>query len=84
MISFTMVWNPFQYQFSATYVSDEGDKAVIELRKGATIEVIHLSKTLLPAELEAGASFFLKLEDNETVQSSELETLKLLLSNLIQ
>ena len=79
-----MTWNPFQYQYTATYLKDEGDEAVLELRKGSTSQVLHFPKNLLPTDLETGASFTLKVEDIETAKNSESEALKELLSNLIQ
>ncbi len=79
-----MTWNPFQYQFAATYLSDEGEEAVVELRKGSGAKILRFPKNFLPLDLQIGASFLLKLEDNETAKTSELEALKLLLSDLIQ
>ena len=79
-----MLWNPFQYQFNATYLSDERDQAVLEIRKGAGIEQLRFPKSLLPAGLQIGTSFCLKLEDSETARTTEAETMRQLLSDLIQ
>ena len=79
-----MLWNPFQFQFNATYLSDEGELAVLEIRKGAALEHIRFPKSLLPPNLTVGASFNLKLEDSETARTGEAQTLRQLLSELIQ
>ncbi|MFA4815325.1 MAG: hypothetical protein WC924_03255 [Candidatus Gracilibacteria bacterium] len=79
-----MPWNPFQFQLSTTYLSDEGDQAVLEIRKGAILENIHFPKNLLPVGLQIGGSFSLKLEDSETARIGETQTLKQLLSELIR
>lgn len=79
-----MLWNPFQYQLTATYLSDEGAVAVLEIRKGAALEQVRFPTNLLPPGLTAGASFNLKLEDPETARTSEAATMRQLLSDLIQ
>ena len=79
-----MPWNPFQYQFNATYLSEEDELAVLEIRKGAALEQVRFPKNLLPASLTIGSSFNLKLEDSETARSSEAATMRQLLSDLIQ
>lgn len=79
-----MLWNPFQFQFNATYLADEGDMAVLEIRKGASLENIRFPKKLLPPSLTPGASFNLKLEDSETARTGEAQALRQLLSELIQ
>lgn len=79
-----MLWNPFQYQFAATYLHDEGEMAVLEIRKGAALEQVRFPKTLLPASLAIGGSFNLKLEDAETARTTEAQTMRQLLSELIQ
>lgn len=78
-----MLWNPFQFQFNASYLRDEGEMAVLEIRKGAGMETIRFPKTLLPPSLPIGGSFTLKVEDNETAQTSEAQTMRQLLSDLI-
>lgn len=79
-----MLWNPFQFQFNATYLQDEGELAVLEIRKGAALENIRFPKNLLPPGLTPGAIFNLKLEDSETARTGEAQTLRQLLSELIQ
>lgn len=79
-----MLWNPFQFQFNTTYLQDEGELAVLEIRKGAALENIRFPKTLLPPGLTPGASFNLKLEDSETARTGEAQALRRLLSDLIQ
>lgn len=78
-----MTWNPFQYQFTATYLADEGDEAVLELSKGTLRHMLHFPKNLLPQELKVGSTFSLKMEDAESAKKSELEALHRLLSELI-
>ena len=78
-----MLWNPFQFQFNATYLSDEGELAVLEIRKGAALEQVRFPKSLLPPGLGIGSVFNLKLEDSETALTSEKETLRYLLNELI-
>ncbi len=78
-----MLWNPFQFQFNATYLADEGDLAVLELRKGATVEQVRFPKTLLPPGQQVGSSFCLKMEDSETAKTGEIHALRQLLSELI-
>lgn len=79
-----MLWNPFQFQFNATYLADEGDVAVLEIRKGAALEQVRFPKNLLPPGLTIGSSFNLKLEDSETARTGEIQALRQLLSELIQ
>lgn len=79
-----MLWNPFQFQFNATYLQDEGELAVLEIRKGAALENIRFPKNLLPPGLTPGTSFNLKLEDSETARTGEIQALRSLLSELIQ
>lgn len=79
-----MLWNPFQFQFNASYLADEGDQAVLEIRKGAALEQVRFPKNLLPASLAIGGSFNLKLEDPETARTGEAQTMRQLLSDLIQ
>ncbi len=79
-----MLWNPFQFQFTATYLADEGDQALLEIRKGAALEQVRFPKSLLPPALSIGGTFTLKLEDTETARTSEMQTLRRLLSELIQ
>ena len=79
-----MLWNPFQYQFTATYLSTEGDMALLEIRKGAGLEQVRLPKSILPPTLAIGSSFNLKLEDSETARTGEAATMRRLLSDLIQ
>ncbi len=79
-----MLWNPFQYQYNATYLSDEGEMALVEIRKGAGMEQIRLPKSILPPALLIGSSFTLKIEDSETARTSEISTMRRLLSDLIQ
>ena len=78
-----MLWNPFQFQFNATYLSDEGELAVLEIRKGAALEQVRFPKSLLPPGLGIGSVLNLKLEDSETALTSEKETLRYLLNELI-
>lgn len=79
-----MLWNPFQFQFNTTYLADEGELAVLEIRKGAALENIRFPKNLLPSGLTPGASFNLKLEDSETARTGESQTMRQLLSELLQ
>ena len=79
-----MTWNPFKFQYSATYLSEDGNDAVLELRKGTTSEVIRFPKSLLPLEAVPGSQFTLKLEDPETAQGSETKTMQKLLEELIR
>ncbi len=79
-----MLWNPFQFQFDATYIADEGELAVLELRKGASVEHIRFPKTLLPPGQQVGSSFSLKLEDSESARAGEIQNLRRLPSELIQ
>lgn len=79
-----MLWNPFQFQLTATYLSDEGETAVLEIRKGASTEQLRFPKVLLPPSLTPGSSFCVKLEDSETAKAGEIQTLRRLLSDLIQ
>lgn len=79
-----MHWNPFQYQFTATYLSDEGEMALLEIRKGSGTERVSFPKSMLPLNLTIGGSFNIKLEDSETARVGELQTLQRLLSDLIQ
>lgn len=80
-----MPWNPFQFQFTATYLrDDENGFAVLEIKKGSNSELVFFPKKLLPLELQPGSQLALKLEDNETASQGELKTLQKLLSELIQ
>lgn len=79
-----MLWNPFQYQLNASYLSDEGEMAVLEIRKGAGVEQIRFPKSMLPPGIALGGSFTLKVEDNETARTGETQTMRQLLSDLIQ
>ncbi len=79
-----MHWNPFQYQYNATYLSDEGEMALLEVRKGTDVERVPFPKIMLPPSLTLGASFNIKLEDTETARTSEAQTLRRLLNDLIQ
>ncbi|MEK9159192.1 MAG: hypothetical protein AAB383_00530 [Patescibacteria group bacterium] len=79
-----MLWNPFQHQFTATYLFDEGELAVLEIRKGAALEQVRFPKILLPPALAIGSSFNLKLEDSETARTGEIQTMQRLLSDLLQ
>ncbi len=77
-----MTWNPFQYQFAATYLQDEGDEAVLELQKGAMTLSIRVSKKILPPELVSGQSFQIQMKDTQAAKEDELATLKRLLEEL--
>lgn len=79
-----MTWNPFKFQYSATYLSEDGNDAVLELRKGTTSEVIRFPKSLLPLDLMPGSNFILKIEDSLSAQESETKTMQKLLEELIQ
>lgn len=79
-----MAWNPFKFQFTATYLKEEGAYAVLELKRGTQVEAIYFPKSLLPLEATVGSSFTLKLEDPETAQTSETKTMQKLLEQLIQ
>lgn len=79
-----MLWNPFQFQWTATYLKDEETQAVLEIRKGALSELIHFPKSLLPAHLQAGDIFVLRLEDNASNKQNETATLQALLKELIR
>lgn len=79
-----MLWNPFQYQYNSTYIADEGEMALVEIRKGAGLEQIRLPKSMLPSALPIGGSFTLKIEDSETARTGEIQTLRKLLGELIQ
>ncbi|MFA6024485.1 MAG: hypothetical protein WC777_04710 [Candidatus Gracilibacteria bacterium] len=79
-----MSWNPFKFQYTAFYRGEENDQAILELHKGTQTELIHFPKQLLAPGLKIGDSFTLRIEDDETARSNEAETMKKLLSELIQ
>lgn len=79
-----MLWNPFQFQWTATYLKDEGAHAVLEIRKGAFSEFIHFPKSLLPSHLQPNDAFVLKLEDSASNKQNETATLQALLKELIR
>ena len=79
-----MTWNPFKFQYSATYLSEENDMAVLELKKGSQSERLYFPKSLLPLDLGIGSNFILKIEDLETAQHSETKTMQKLLEELIR
>lgn len=79
-----MPLNPFQYQYEATYLTEEGEEATIELKQGARNQTIKIPKTLLPSEFKPGSSFVVKIQDPESAKQTEMETLKSLLQSLIE
>lgn len=80
----SMFWNPFQYQVTATFLREEGEQAILEIHKGTHVETIPFPKSLLPHVLKPGETFILKMEDAETARTSEIQTLRQLLNDLIQ
>lgn len=79
-----MPWNPFQFQFTATYLRDEESNAILEVRKGASLEELRFPRKLLPEAIHLGETFTLKLEDTQSASEGELKTLQKLLIELIR
>lgn len=79
-----MNWNPFQYQFEATCLANEGDAVMLSLKRGALSETIKIPRSLLPTTLEPGAVFTLKFQDQNCAKQSESDSLKSLLESLIE
>lgn len=79
-----MTWNPFKFQYHATYLKDEGAYALLELKKGTQKEQLFYPKSLLPLDLSIGSSFVLKIEDTQSAQESETKTMQKLLEELIR
>jgi hypothetical protein len=79
-----MTWNPFKFQYHATYLKDEGAYALLELKKGTQTETFYFPKTLLPPDLNPGSTFTFKMEDPQSAQESELKTMQKLLEALIR
>lgn len=80
----SMLWNPFQYQVTATFLREEGEQAILEIHKGTHAGTILFPKSLLPHVLRPGETFVLKMEDSETARTLEIQTLRQLLNDLIQ
>ncbi len=79
-----MTWNPFKFQYTATYLKEEGLHAVLELKKGSQTELIYFPKSMLPLEATVGSSFTMKLEDTQSAQGSETKAMQKLLEELIR
>ena len=78
------MFNPLKYQFSATHLGEQGENAVLKVRRGTTEESILFPRNMLPPELTIGTSFILNLQPEEASKQNEVEILKQLLSELVR
>lgn len=78
------MFNPLKYQFSATHLGEQGEHAVLKLRRGTTEESVLFPKRMLPPELTPGTCFIVSLQPEEASKQNEAEILKQLLSELVR
>lgn len=82
--SLPMLFNPFKYQFEATYLRDEGDSVILKIRRGTDESEIAFPKKLLPPQLQPGESTALMIEPQEALKQSEASIMKQLLEELVK
>ena len=78
------MFNPLKYQFSATYLRDQNEQALLQIRRGNQEESFLFPKGLLPPEIAVGTNFVLNLQPEEVAKQNESEVLKQLLSELVR
>jgi len=76
------MFNPFKYQYLATYVRKTNGQAIARVQSGTIDVEIKIPQSYLPQEVQAGQSFILTLQPTETAKKGEYETLKKLLEDL--
>lgn len=77
------MFNPFKYQYRATYLRDENGHVLTRVQKGSEEQEVYLPKAILPSELNTGDSFILSLQAEESAKNAEYKTLQRLLTELI-
>lgn len=77
------MFNPNEYQYTATLKSEDGELAILSLQNGAKQVDVSVPKTLLPKEIKIGETFTLKFLPTEAAKKGEYETLRKLLEDLI-
>lgn len=78
------MFHPFKYRYQATLLREENGQAVLKVQMGAEEHELRLPRSMVPKEVQAGGSFALTMQPENSANEEAQHTMQKLLEELIR